>query len=266
MKIFKKFSSKTNFKSQNDETVETKSETPNETSNHKDDETAEAKNSQADAERIINLIIVDESGSMGDIYWEALNGMNDTIEKIKSRANEVEGVRQYVNLITFDSSHYKQHLRHCPAEKARKLSPKEYRPGACTPLYDAIGRAVTRLERHITDNDAVLVTIITDGYENASREYSAAEIKRLTERLTEKGWIFTYIGANQDATLEAGKLGIRMSLDFVADSDGTNAMWEKDMAARENYFMRMKTRKMAGKTISEAKMMDLEEGVDFYNS
>lgn len=197
------------------------------------------RDSSSPSKRIINLIIVDESGSMISIYKQALDGMNETIKTIKSKANDVEGVRQYINLITFDSDRYTQHLRHCPAEKARTLSSNQYRPGGATPLYDAIGKAVTGLERHITENDAVLVTIITDGYENASHNFSGAEIKRLILRLSQNGWLFTYIGANQDVMFEAEKMGIRHSMAFDTTAEGTNMMWEKERASRGKFMARM---------------------------
>lgn len=199
---------------------------------------------QANAnERVLNLIIVDESGSMSSIYTQALDGMNRTIENIRSQANLVPGVKQYVNLITFDSEHFKQHLRHCPAEEVRLLTNEDYQPCACTPLYDAIGRACTRLERHTTENDAVLVTIITDGYENSSTEFTANEIKRLIQRLSEKGWLFTFIGANQDVMFEAGKMGIHHAMAFEASKEGTEAMWNKEVSARMRMYERMRLRK-----------------------
>lgn len=190
-------------------------------------------------ERVLNLIIVDESGSMSSIYTQALDGINRTIDNIRSQANLVPGVKQYINLITFDSEHFKQHLRHCPAEEARLLTNEDYQPCACTPLYDAIGRACTRLERHTTENDAVLVTIITDGYENASRDFTANEIKRLIQRLSAKGWLFTFIGANQDVMFEAGKMGIHHAMAFEASKEGTEAMWDKEETARKRMYERM---------------------------
>lgn len=189
--------------------------------------------------RVLNLILVDESGSMGSIYYPALNGMNRTIKAIKNAQRSNPDLPQFINLITFDSEHYKQHLRNAPAAEARELSIRDYRPSAATPLYDAMGHALTALERHTTPNDAVLVTIITDGYENASHIYTSLMIRELVNRLTEKGWLFTYIGANQNVEEVGNKLGIDQVLEYSADEQGTQAMWDLENENRLDYMDRL---------------------------
>ena len=203
------------------------------------------------SERIINLIIVDESGSMISIYDEAFNGLNRTIANIKSQAYEIDGASQYINLITFNSGNYNQILYHCRADKADFINSSQYRPSGSTPLYDAIGRAVTGLSKHITDNDAVLVTIITDGEENSSLEYSSNDIKNLINAFSEKGWIFTFIGANQDVMYESGKIGIHHAISFTADSKGTDEMWEKESNSRSNFYKRMKSSRSNGISMTQ---------------
>lgn len=58
----------------------------------------------------------------------------------------------------------------------------------------------------------------------------------MVTRLDQKGWVFTYIGANQDAMIEAYKLGIKNSLNFQADAEGTKKMWEKENSSRMVFF------------------------------
>lgn len=88
----------------------------------------------------------------------------------------------------------------------------------------------------VTDEDLVLVTIITDGYENSSREYDEDSIKALVERLSEKDWAFSYIGANQDAVAVAKAIGIDNALNFSPDEKGTREMWKRESASRERYY------------------------------
>lgn len=81
-----------------------------------------------------------------------------------------------------------------------------------------------------------LVTIITDGYENSSIEYDSEGINKLVSRLDEKGWIFTYIGANQDAALAAKEMGIRNSYQYSSDEEGTRNMFKKERSSRMRFY------------------------------
>ena len=185
--------------------------------------------------KIHNLIIVDESGSMYSLYNAALNGMNETIRTIQNLANECPEQTQEVTLITFDTSHYKTILDSAPASKARELTHEDYHPSGGTPLYDALGKALNDLEPKVKENEAVLVTVITDGYENASCEYSLADIKALVERLDKAGWLFSYIGANQDSAAVGNSMGIKDTLDFNANEDEMKMMWTVQNDCRREY-------------------------------
>ena len=75
-----------------------------------------------------------------------------------------------------------------------------------------------------------MVTVITDGYENASEEYDGKAIKAMVTRLREAGWVFAYIGANQDAIQEAGRLNISNALNYEPTAEGMMRMsvrWKK---------------------------------------
>lgn len=185
--------------------------------------------------KVHNLIIVDESGSMHSIYNAALSGMNETLNSIRKLAAEYPEQAQEVTLVTFDSSHYNKIFDSTPAAKTRELNTNDYRPGACTPLYDALGKALTELEPMVKEKEAVLVTVITDGYENASCEFSLADIRALVERLDNAGWLFSYIGANQDAAAVGGSMGIIDTLNFEANEDSMNCMWKTQIDARNDF-------------------------------
>lgn len=183
-----------------------------------------------------NLIIVDESGSMQRIYSAALRGMNSTLETIRKAAVDYPNQEQIVTLIAFDSEHYKQKYLRTPAAETTALTAADYQPGSCTPLYDAMGKAINDLLPHVGEEDGVLVTIITDGLENASTEYTRAEIKKLVDFLSEKGWLFTYIGANQDSESVGASMGIENTLDFKHDHEGTEKMFMRESCSRADYY------------------------------
>ena len=185
--------------------------------------------------RVFNLIILDESGSMSCIERQALTGVNETLQTIRSAQEKYPEQEQYVTFVPFQTGSIK-FVRDCePIANVKDLEPKDYNPGTCTPLYDAIGLSVNHLKKNVTENDSVLVTIITDGYENDSHEFSGRDISRIVEEMKSKGWLFTYIGANQDAIEVAKTMNIKNAMNFVQDDAGTRRMFEKERRARNRF-------------------------------
>ncbi len=189
--------------------------------------------------RIHNLIILDESGSMMMIYRPALAGVNKTLQTIRESLHENPGQEQLVTLVSFDSDHYNVIYANVPAEQTVDITVEQYRPSGGTPLYDAMGHGITVLREKVEEGDGVLVTIITDGEENSSRCYTGFAIKALVTEMRQKGWVFTYIGANQDVEAVAESLAINNSLEFQADEQGTRDMFEKEMRCRKMFYARM---------------------------
>lgn len=183
--------------------------------------------------KIYNLIILDESGSMETIKPQAITGLNETLQTIKSAQEKYENQSHYVTLVSFNTKCVKTIYDCCPVHRVRELDNNDYLPSACTPLYDAMGISLTKLMTEVKDKDNVLVTIITDGYENASREYSGKAIAQLIDGLKAKGWIFAYIGANQDVERVAASMGIRNSLCFESDAEGTREMFKMESESRD---------------------------------
>lgn len=201
--------------------------------------------------RVHNLIILDESGSMSSIYRPALTGVNETLQTIRGAQDEHPDQEHYVTLVAFDSGHYNQIYAHVPAAKTTDITEEQYRPGGCTPLYDAMGRGLTELRPNVAKDDVALVTVITDGYENASREYNGKAIKAFVESLKGQGWVFTYIGANQDVETVAASMSIDNHLAFDADDESTGEMFAKECRYRKKFF---------GKLSRNMPMCDLSVG------
>ena len=102
-----------------------------------------------------------------------------------------------------------------------------------------MGISLNELRKNVAENDKVLVTVVTDGYENASKEYDGKAIKALVDELKAKGWVFAYIGANQDAKAVSKSLGIVNALNFEATVCGTRKMGAMMNASRERWFSRI---------------------------
>lgn len=198
-----------------------------------------------DSKRIFNLILMDESGSMGHLTQMAIDGANETIRCIQQAEKDHPDQKQYLSLATFDTVQDELDLRYLstlsPIAEAPEVTGKMYAPNGMTPLYDAMGISISALEKSLSDDDIVLVTVITDGLENASKSFHGDDIRKMVERLSEKNWTFTYMGANQDAVKEAGKLGISNAIDFKADEEGYRNTIRRDMVSRSRYYGRIGT-------------------------
>ena len=91
---------------------------------------------------IYNVIILDESGSMSSIYKETLQSINEVLSGIRKNQEEHPEQRHNATLVTFEGngiSGVKTRRDRVPIEKIDNLTEKDYRPGGCTPLYDAMG-------------------------------------------------------------------------------------------------------------------------------
>lgn len=185
--------------------------------------------------RIFNLIIIDESGSMQSIKKQAIDSVNETIQTIRSAQTKHEEQEHYVSLITFNDN-VKTIYDCVPVSEVTELTSETYQPACCTALYDAMGLSVNALRKKVDEVDKVLVTVVTDGYENASKEYSGKAIKALVDELKAKGWVFAYIGANQDVEAVAASISITNTMNFEATCVGTTAMSEKLGRSRSRRF------------------------------
>lgn len=210
--------------------------------------------------RIYNLIILDESGSMSSIREQALSGANETLQTIRAAQQENPDDHQMITFVTFDTGARRPFVRTIidseKIETVNDLTPDQYQPYGGTPLYDAMGLSITALKELVKEGDHILVTVITDGFENSSHIYSAEMIKELVESLTSQGWVFTYIGANQDSEQTAGGLGIRSTMDFQASVQGSAMMWNKMRSSSREYYKKVRRQKLYGEAI------DFEE--DFF--
>ena len=186
--------------------------------------------------RVHNLIIVDESGSMSIIRKQAFTGMNETLQTVRQMQKNFPDQVQFVTLLTFDSCHTTWHYDNASALKTKDLSWNAYNPGGGTPLYDAIGKGISKVNAQVEDGDHVLVTIITDGEENSSQEWTLKMIRTMIEKLKKQHWTFTLIGTdNLDVEAMAHSFAIEEHLEFHQDMAGTKAMFARERRSRERY-------------------------------
>ena len=184
---------------------------------------------------IFNLVIFDESGSMQSIKKAAIDNVNETIQTIRSAQHRYMDQEHYVTLVTFNDQ--VRTIYDClPVDEVVEITEETYRPACCTALYDAMGLSLNELRSKVNINDKVLVTVVTDGYENASREYSGPAVKALIDELKAMGWVFAYVGANQDVDAVASAMSITNIMNFDATPEGVAVMGARMSSARERMF------------------------------
>lgn len=189
--------------------------------------------------KVYNLIILDESGSMRSIKKTIMNGFNEVVQTIKSVALEYPEQEHTVSFVSFNSSGTKKIHENSKIESLNQIDERSYQPNGGTPLFDAMGASIFNLnsiiEKENPKNYNVLVTILTDGEENASKEHTAQSIKEIIETYKSKNWTFTYIGANHDVDLFASRISINNVMKFETSEEDMQRMFMRDRDARMNY-------------------------------
>ena len=188
--------------------------------------------------KVYNVIIMDRSGSMWDIQKPAIMGFNEVLGGVKAAAQKyAQTQEQLMTLVLFDSTSIDELHWNADPAVVPVLTEGTYVPGACTPLYDAMGRTLTKLEKELKgdDNHSVVVTVITDGYENDSHEYDLAAIKALVEHLKEEGWSFAYMGTDHDVHGVSVSLSITNVVKFEKTEAETIETFRKERRARERW-------------------------------
>lgn len=194
---------------------------------------------------IYNLIIVDESGSMGGLVGVTVGGINETIGTIRKAQEDFADKQQhFLTLVCFDERRgnvppIRTHIDAMPIGSVSDFH--DYCPTGCTPLFDAMGESLTALHERIKDDENAtgVVTVITDGLENASCKWSGEALRKLIEQLKEEGWTFSYMGSCHDVVEVTMKLSIDHVMAFDHDDLGAANSWHRDSSSKRAYYERM---------------------------
>lgn len=179
---------------------------------------------EAAADDVVHVqIVLDRSGSMDPIAAATVDALNGFLAKQRAHPGMLR-----LSLVDFDSREpFRIVVDAVPIAEVVDLTEADYLPRGGTPLLDAIGRAVERCDARVDelpDEDQVLV-VLTDGHENASTDYTGADIARLLEARQEAGWTVLFLGANQDSALTGDTMRMKRGnvRDFEATADGVQA-------------------------------------------
>lgn len=218
--------------------------------------------------QVFNLIILDKSGSMEDIRKEAIDGYNETLGTIRAaQLKHKDSQDHFVSLAAFCGCGVDMIYDKTPIKDADKLTWNRYEPCCITPLFDAIGSTVKKLKADIKniEDAAVLVTIITDGYENASKEWTGPAIKKLIDDCKEDGWMFSFIGAGEDIVQVATTISVTNTVVWEKTTEGTKAVFENENAAQDRFYEKMALNYTPTMSPSERKKMRRQFSKEYYD-
>lgn len=174
-------------------------------------------------------VVLDRSGSMASTADDARGGFNQLVSDQKAIPGDCT-----FSVVQFDDE-YEWVFKGKALADVPDLTPENYHPRGTTALLDAMARTIDetgeRLEAVSEDQrpGKVVIVVITDGYENASKTHKASDVMaRVRRQEKEYGWQFVFIGANQDAIAEAAKYGIsaKASMTYSADAKGTQGSYQ----------------------------------------
>ena len=173
------------------------------------------------------VFIIDRSGSMAGLEADTIGGFNAMIEKQKKLEGEV-----FVSTVLFNNFSKVIHDR-CNLSKIEPMTDSNYTVGGCTALLDAIGNAIkhiSNIHKYARPEDVpehTVFVITTDGMENASREYTSANVKKMIKEKEELGWEFMFVAANIDAVETAESIGIRRdrAANYEHNERGTRSLY-----------------------------------------
>ncbi|WP_028770161.1 hypothetical protein [Silanimonas lenta] len=174
-------------------------------------------------------VILDRTGSMDSIRDDVIGGFNAFLAEQQSAAASAT-----FTLVQFDSQDPYEVLHAAkPIGEVTPLTREQYVPRASTPLYDAMGRGILDLESRIAAQpeaerpSRVIFVVVTDGAENASREFDRAAVTKLVDAKKAAGWDFVFLSADMEAFHDAVDIGVDYcaSLAFQKSKRGNDAAW-----------------------------------------
>ena len=183
-------------------------------------------------------IILDRSGSMESVKADTIGGFNSFLGEQQKVAGEAS-----LSLVQFDDQ-YEVVYEDKPINSADRLTEATFQPRGSTALFDAVGRTINAVGQRLAATaeeerpDKVLFVIMTDGFENASHEFTASKVgEMINHQRNVYKWEFMFIGANQDAVLSAHEIGIpaAAALTYAANEEGTQMAYSMMASKVRNY-------------------------------
>jgi uncharacterized protein YegL len=179
---------------------------------------------------------------MNSIKSLIINGFNELVQSIKGIEGQFPEQEHLISMVSFNDLNNKILHFIDPVNHLDAINVSNYNPASMTPLYDAMGFSISKLKQYLEgkENYSVLVTILTDGEENVSKEYTGAAIKKLVDELKQQNWTFTYIGADHDVEKMASKMNINNTMSFDKNAHDIKRMFASESSSRVKFSLNIR--------------------------
>lgn len=178
-----------------------------------------------------DFILLDRSGSMGDRWVEAINSINEYVKKLAQ-----DKVDTGVTLAAFDGQNgldFQVVRDRITPGTWEPVDTKEIEPRGMTPLNDATGKIVALA--NAGGYDKVAIIIMTDGHENASKELTVAQAKKLLDDCRAKNWQVIFLGADFDNAAQAANYGNLVGSTVSVSAENMGAALSRTASMRAFY-------------------------------
>ena len=174
------------------------------------------------------VVVLDRSGSMDSIAKPTVEGLNSFIKEQRNAKGDAT-----MTLVQFDHEYQIDYTAKPIKDVKDLINGETFCPNGTTALFDAVGKTINDLNT----TDDVIFVIITDGHENASKEYNQKKVFGLIEEKKATGWNFLFLGANQDAIKAGASMGISASnsVNYNANADSVNTLYS-NVSSKVSHF------------------------------
>jgi len=212
---------------------------------------ASTQNAAKSDERTRIIMLVDETGSMSSHKAVTISSFNEWLDSNRTKEEDEDQFPKFT-LVKFNTTCRIQ--EHDSVENAPRLTEDNYKPSNMTALYDAIGETLTQYK---TEKDNIMV-ILTDGQENSSRKFTESTIKPMIKEFEDdKGWLFHFLGADQNAWQAASRMGMsdkKFANSYDADEDGFGHAFASN-AEQVKVYRGYQAKKKKGYAVSKSAMV-----------
>ena len=190
--------------------------------------------------KTIYHFVVDQSGSMSGSEEPTIEGFNSQLKTLQELKKESQD-NEYIVSVTYFEDEVMDIVKFAPIEEIQLLSRENYRPGGMTALLDGIGKSIQAIRRKYDqeireDLASVVIVILTDGGENASKFYTQNLIAETIKELDATGkWTFSFLGADLDAVQASDNLNIRRENIISFNKENYSGIMDQMSSSIRNY-------------------------------